>query len=80
MSLVKTSVTIPDNIYKKAKEVSANFSEVVTIALEEYIRKIKINKAIASFGKWNNIEKNNSVEIVNEMRKEEGRKYADYSD
>ncbi len=75
MSLVKTSISIPDDIFSEAKKVSDNFSSLVAEALREYLRRKKIEKAISSFGKWKNRDKD-SVEIVNELRKEEGRKYA----
>lgn len=75
MSLIKTSITIPDDIYNKAKETSDNFSALVAEALKEYFRKEKIRKAVASFGSWEQRDKD-SVEIVNELRNEEGRNYA----
>jgi len=75
MGLVKTSITIPDEIFDQAKNISKNFSALVAEALKEYLRKEKIKKAMSSFGKWEERDKS-SVEIVNELRKEEGRKYA----
>lgn len=75
MSLVKTSITIPEEIIAEAKKTSDNFSALVTEALKEYIRKKNVEKAMASFGKWKDRDKS-SVEIVKELRKEEGRKYA----
>ncbi len=76
MSLVKTSITIPDDILSEAKKVSDNFSSLVAEALREYLRRKKIEKAISSFGKWKDRDKN-SVEIVNKLRKEDKRRYAD---
>lgn len=76
MSLVKTSITIPEDVLSDAKKTSDNFSAFVTEALKEYIRKKNVEKAVASFGKWKDREKS-SVEIVKELRKEEGRRYAD---
>ncbi len=75
MSLVKTSITIPDDVLSEAKKVSDNFSSLVTEALKEYLRRKNIDKAVASFGKWKGRDKA-SVKIVRELRKEEGRKYA----
>ncbi len=75
MSLVKTSITIPEEVISEAKKTSDNFSALVTEALKEYIKKKNVEKAMASFGKWKDREKS-SVEIVKELRKEEGRKYA----
>ncbi len=78
MSLIKTSVTIPDDIYKQAKEESGNLSELVTEALREHLRRKKVEKAARSFGSWEKREKS-SIEIVNDLRQEEARKYADRS-
>lgn len=75
MSLVKTSITIPDDVLSEAKKVSDNFSSLVTEALKEYLRRKNVEKAVASFGKWTDRNKA-SVEIVRELRKDEGRKYA----
>ncbi len=74
MSVVKTSITVPEDIYKKIRGISDNFSAVVTEALKEYIKHRKIQKAVSSFGSWGKRDKD-SVEMVNEMRKEEGRDY-----
>lgn len=79
MPLVKTSVTVPDEIYKIAKKESRNFSSVVTEALKEYLTKRKMKKAIASFGKWEK-RSQKSVDIVREMRREGDRDYANRSD
>ena len=73
---VKTSVNIPNEIYNEAKKLSENFSHTVAEALKEYLRKRKVEKAINSFGKWGKRDKS-SVEIVNKLRKEGSRRYAD---
>lgn len=65
---VKTSINIPEELFNAAKELSDNFSSVVAEALTEYLRKKKVEKAAASFGKWGNREKS-SAEIVKELRK-----------
>ncbi|MEW6418625.1 MAG: type II toxin-antitoxin system CcdA family antitoxin [Nitrospirota bacterium] len=75
---VKTSINIPDEIYNEAKRLSDNFSQTVAEALKEYLRKRKVEKAITSFGKWKKRDKS-SVEIVNELRKEDSRRYADHN-
>ena len=75
---VKTSINIPDDIFDEAKKLSDNFSAVVAEALKEYLRRKKVEKAAASFGKWSKRDKN-SAEIVSDMRKEESRRYADRS-
>jgi post-segregation antitoxin (ccd killing protein) len=76
MSLIKTSITIPEEVYKGVKKVSKNFSAAATEALIDYLKKERVQKAAASFGSWEKRPKK-SVEIVNEMRTEEGRNYAD---
>jgi post-segregation antitoxin (ccd killing protein) len=73
--MAKTSVTIPDDIFEQAKELSDNFSALVTEAVSDLIRKKKIEKAQKSFGKWAKRDKD-SVDIVNELRSEDGRTYA----
>ena len=67
--MIKTSISIPDDIYEKAKKTTDNFSLLVSEALKEYFRKKNINKAVSSFGKWQKRDKD-SVEIVNELRKD----------
>ncbi len=74
--MVKTSITIPDDIYREAKKISDNFSLLVSEAIKEYLRMKKIEKAKTSFGKWGKRDKA-SIEIVKDLRKEEDRKYAD---
>lgn len=74
--MVKTSVTIPDDLYREAKKLSDNFSLLVAEAIREYLRMKKVEKAKASFGTWEKRDET-SIEIVKALRKEEGRKYAD---
>jgi len=78
MSLIKTSITIPEEVYRGVKKVSKNFSAAATEALIDYLKKERVQKAIASFGSWERRSKE-SVKTVNEMRSEEGRSYADRS-
>lgn len=73
---VKTSVNIPDDIFNEAKKLSDNFSSVVADALKEYLRRKKVEKAMSSFGKWGQRDRR-SVDIVNDIRKEDRRRYAD---
>ncbi len=75
---VKTSINIPEDIFNEAKKLSNNFSSVVAEALTEYLRKKKVEKAVSSFGKWENRDKS-SAEMVKAMRKEGKRRYADRS-
>ena len=76
MGLIKTSITIPEEVYRVVKKSSKNFSAAATEALEDYLKKKKVQKAIASFGSWERRPKK-SVDIVNDLRSEEGRNYAD---
>ena len=73
---VKTCINIPDDIFNDAKKLSGNFSSLVTEALREYMRKKKIQKALSSFGKWEDRNKS-SVEIVRKMREEDKLRRAD---
>ncbi len=79
MNIVKTSVTLPDDIFKEAKSMSDNFSFFVTEALRSYIHKKKVERAMNSFGKWKE-RKETGVEIVDEVRTDEGRDYANRND
>ena len=75
MGLTKTSITIPDDLLEEARGVSKNFSALVADALRTYLAQRKVQKAMESFGSWEDREKK-SVDLVNEMRTEEGRDYA----
>ena len=79
MSLIKTSITIPEELLNEVKKISSNFSALVTDAVKEYIRSQKVKKAISSFGKWEDREKD-SIHMVNEMRIEGSRDYAKGTD
>jgi post-segregation antitoxin (ccd killing protein) len=75
MHLVKTSITLPDDLLQEAKSMSKNVSNFITEALREHIRQRKIQKAMETFGSWNERE-GESLDIVNDMRKEGERDYA----
>ena len=75
MHLVKTSITLPDDLLQEARTMSKNVSGLVTEALREYIRQRKVQIAMDSFGSWKGRE-GDSVDIVNALRTEEGRDYA----
>jgi hypothetical protein len=75
MHLVKTSITLPDDLLQEARAMTKNVSGLVTEALREYIRQRKVQKAMDSFGSWEGRE-GDSVDIVNALRTEEGRDYA----
>lgn len=78
MGMVKTSITIPEDILEQSKELSDNFSSVVAEALREYLRRKRIEKAINSFGKWE-MREGDSVCIVNNLRSDQGRAHADHN-
>ncbi len=78
MGLVKTSITIPEEIYKGVKKSSKNFSAAAAEALEDYLKKKKVQKAISSFGSWEK-RAEKSIDRVNKIRREEARTYADRS-
>lgn len=75
MGLTKKSITISDDLLEEAKGVSKNFSALVADALRAYLKQRKIQKAMESFGSWED-RKKKSVDLVNEMRAEKGRNYA----
>ncbi|MCD6570353.1 MAG: type II toxin-antitoxin system CcdA family antitoxin [Deltaproteobacteria bacterium] len=79
MNTIKTSISIPNQVFQEAKDLSDNFSSLVTEALEEYIRKKKIDRAISSFGKLEERRKS-STAIVDGIRTDEGRDYTDRTD
>ena len=74
MHLVKTSITLPDDLLQEARTMSRNVSAIITEALREYIRQRKVQNAMESFGSWKERE-GNSVDMVNNLRTEEGRDY-----
>ena len=73
--MTKTSITIPTALFEEAKSISDNFSALATEAIEDYIRRKKIEKALKSRGMWADRRKK-STDIVNELRSEYGRTYA----
>jgi len=73
---IKTCINISEDLFNEAKKLSDNFSSVVAEALREYLRKKKVQKALSSFGSWEKRDKS-SADMVNEMRKEDTRRYAD---
>ncbi len=79
MSLVKTSITLPDELLQEAKTMSKNISSFITEALREQIRQRKVQKAMDSFGSWQGREET-SVDMVNDLRKEGDRTNAGRSD
>ncbi|MEW6750623.1 MAG: type II toxin-antitoxin system CcdA family antitoxin [Candidatus Latescibacterota bacterium] len=79
MHSTKTSVTIPDDVLQEARQVTTNLSALVTEALREHLRQRKVQRAMASFGGWEE-RPETSVDLVNSQRSDEGRDYAGRSD
>lgn len=77
--MIKTSITIPDELFEEAKDISKNFSAFATEAIRDYIRRKKVEKALKSHGMWADRGKK-SADIVNELRSEDGRSYAKRAD
>ena len=73
MSAVKKTVSIPEKLVKEASSITSNFSSVVEAALIAYLHHYRVQKAIKSFGKWQD-RKDSSINIVNELRREDNRK------
>ncbi|MBF0336881.1 MAG: type II toxin-antitoxin system CcdA family antitoxin [Nitrospirae bacterium] len=67
--MIRTSVTLPEELIEEVRQYSDNFSSFVAIALRQHIRRKKIELAMQSFGKWTDRERE-SVDIVNELRKD----------
>ena len=79
MHLVKTSITLPDDLLTEAKTVSKNLSALVAESLREYLRQQKVKKAMESFGALQE-QQENGVAMVNRLRSEGGRDYAGRAD
>lgn len=73
---MKTSVQIPDEIYRETKLLSDNFSSIVTQALKDFLKKSKTKKALTAFGSWETRGKD-STELVNDLRKDREPSHAD---
>jgi post-segregation antitoxin (ccd killing protein) len=74
MHLVKTSVTIPEDLLSEAKKLSRYVSALVTEALRDYLRRLKAEKALESFGSWEARDES-SIDLVNRMRSEGAQDY-----
>jgi len=79
MSAIKKTISIDEDIAKEASSISPNFSAVVEAALVEYIHHHRVQKAVQSFGKWEDREED-SADIVRELRKHDDREYVTQSD
>jgi hypothetical protein len=72
MTAIKKTISISEELITEASTVAPNFSAVVETALIEYLQHYRVKKAISSFGKWEQ-RSESSVDIVNQLRKEDGR-------
>jgi post-segregation antitoxin (ccd killing protein) len=72
---IKKTISIPAELFEQTHFISDNFSYLVTIALQEYLRYLKIEAAMASFGKWQE-RKEDSATLVRKLRKDKGPRYA----
>ena len=71
MSVVKKTVSIPEEIYKEAREISNNFSQIVKEALKEYLKKKKKEKILSMAGALKDWEIKDGIEYEKKMREED---------
>ena len=77
--LVKKTISIPEELFEQAHYIADNFSHLVTMALQEHLRYLKVGAAMASFGKWQE-RKEDSATLVRKLRKDKGPRYARHTD
>ena len=70
MATIKKTISLPEELYKEAENLSQNFSEIVKEALSEYIKKKKIEKALSTAGAFNDM-KETGTEYVDRIRNED---------
>ncbi len=71
MSVVKKTVSIPEEIYKEAREISNNFSQIVKEALEDYLKKKRKEKVLSMAGALKDWEIEDGIEYEKKMREED---------
>ena len=71
MGVVKKTISIPENIYKEAREFSENFSHIVKEALEDYLKKKKKEKILSMAGSLKDWEIKDGLEYENKAREED---------
>ncbi len=69
MSVVKKTVSIPEDLYKESKKFSNNFSKVISEALDEYIKRRRKEKLLSLAGVLNNGE--DGKKFVDKIRNED---------
>ena len=70
MSVVKKTISIPEDLYKETAEYSKNFSKFVQSALKHFIENKKKEKILSFAGKLSEWEIN-GLEYVKEQREED---------
>ena len=70
MATIKKTISLPEELYKEAENLSHNFSEIVKEALSEYIKKKKIEKALSTAGAFKDM-KETGIEYVDRIRNED---------
>ncbi|MCX7760470.1 MAG: type II toxin-antitoxin system CcdA family antitoxin [Hydrogenothermaceae bacterium] len=70
MSVIKKTISLPEDIYREVASTSDNFSKVVKEALEEYLKKKKKEKLLTLAGKLKDWNIEDGVEFVSKLRKE----------
>jgi hypothetical protein len=75
MQAIKKTISISEELVQEAGSIGPNFSAVVETALIHYLHEYRLQKALNSFGKWEK-RKESSVDLVNQLREEGGRNYA----
>jgi len=71
MNVIKKTVSIPEDIYKEAREFSENFSQIVKEALEDYLKKKKKEKILSMAGSLKDWEIKEGLEYENKAREED---------
>ena len=79
MSVVKKTISIDEAIAKEASALNSNFSAIVEAALIVYIHQHRVQKAVNSFGKWEQCEES-SANLVSNLRKQDDREYVTRND
>ncbi|WP_029523200.1 type II toxin-antitoxin system CcdA family antitoxin [Persephonella sp. KM09-Lau-8] len=71
MSVIKKTISIPEDVYKEAREFSENFSQIVKEALEDYLKKKKKEKILSMAGSLKDWEIKEGLEYENKAREED---------
>ena len=71
MSVVKKTISIPEELYEQLVSEGEGLSKIVRRALEEYIKKRKKEKAISLWGKLKDWEIEDGMAFVDRVRKEQ---------